>query len=94
MIKVISRSAAKEARDTRDRKLVRRNLDPGQHPFAAAREHQRAVVAAKLDRMMAKPFICALEGHKDALTALAAFRAARRFLTTWSAPFLDGVAGG
>eukprot|EP00629_Pelagomonadales_sp_RCC1024_P008730 CAMPEP_0119297320 /NCGR_PEP_ID=MMETSP1329-20130426/51014_1 /TAXON_ID=114041 /ORGANISM="Genus nov. species nov., Strain RCC1024" /LENGTH=436 /DNA_ID=CAMNT_0007298259 /DNA_START=45 /DNA_END=1352 /DNA_ORIENTATION=+ len=73
-IKVISRSAQKEARDVRDRKLVRRNLEPGQHPFAAAREYQRAVVAAKLDRMMAKPFVCALEGHADALTALAAPR--------------------
>ena len=48
-IKTVSRSAKKEARDTADHKYVRRNLDPAAHPFAAAREHQRAVVAAKLD---------------------------------------------
>ena len=70
-IKTVSRSAKKEARDTSDHKFVRRNLDPAQHPFAAAREYQRAVVAAKLGRMMAKPFVCALEGHADAVTALA-----------------------
>ena len=69
-IKTVSRSAKKEARDTSDHKYVRRNLDPSQHPFAAAREHQRAVVAAKLDRMMAKPFVCAMDGHRDALTCL------------------------
>ncbi|KAH8093334.1 hypothetical protein JL720_4458 [Aureococcus anophagefferens] len=62
--------AKKEARDTADHKYVRRNLDPAAHPFAAAREHQRAVVAAKLDRMMAKPFVCALDGHRDAITCL------------------------
>lgn len=70
-IKTVSRSARKEARDTSDHKFVRRNLDPAQHPFAAAREYQRAVVAAKLGRMMAKPLVCALEGHADAVTALA-----------------------
>lgn len=69
-IKTVSRSAKKEARDTADHKYVRRNLDPAAHPFAAAREHQRAVVAAKLDRMMAKPFVCALDGHRDAITCL------------------------
>ena len=38
IIKAVSRSAKKEARDTSDHKYVRRNLDPSQHPFAAARE--------------------------------------------------------
>lgn len=69
-VKVIARSAKREINGA-DPKLARRNLDPKHHPFAAAREYQRAVVAAKLDRMMAKPFVCALEGHSDALTALA-----------------------
>ena len=73
-IKVLARSARREARDSGDQKFARRNLDPGQHPFAAAREHQRAVVAAKLERMMAKPFVCALDGHRDAPTCLAAPR--------------------
>ena len=52
-VKVIARSAKREINGA-DPKLARRNLDPKHHPFAAAREYQRAVVAAKLDRMMAK----------------------------------------
>uniref|UniRef100_A0A0W0FW67 Putative snoRNA binding protein n=1 Tax=Moniliophthora roreri TaxID=221103 RepID=A0A0W0FW67_MONRR len=41
------------------------------HPFARARERTRALNAAKLDRMFAKPFIDALEGHIDAVEVLA-----------------------
>lgn len=48
-----------------------RNLDPNMHPFARARERTRALNAAKLDRMFAKPFIDALEGHIDAVEVLA-----------------------
>jgi WD repeat and SOF domain-containing protein 1 len=48
-----------------------RNLDPLQHPFARARERTRAVNAAKLARMFAKPFVGALAGHIDAVEVLA-----------------------
>ncbi|EEB86726.1 hypothetical protein MPER_16211 [Moniliophthora perniciosa FA553] len=48
-----------------------RNLDPNMHPFARARERTRALNAAKLDRIFAKPFIDALEGHIDAVEVLA-----------------------
>lgn len=48
-----------------------RNLDPLMHPFARARERTRALNAAKMDRMFAKPFVAALEGHMDAIEVLA-----------------------
>ncbi|KAJ7864961.1 WD40 repeat-like protein [Mycena olivaceomarginata] len=48
-----------------------RNLDPLMHPFARARERTRALNAAKMDRMFAKPFIASLEGHVDAVEVMA-----------------------
>ncbi|KAL9709330.1 Protein sof1 [Leucoagaricus gongylophorus] len=48
-----------------------RNLDPLMHPFARARERTRALNAAKMDRIFAKPFITALEGHTDAIESMA-----------------------
>ncbi|KAI6115352.1 WD40 repeat-like protein [Pisolithus croceorrhizus] len=47
-----------------------RNLDPLMHPFARARERTRALNAAKIERMFAKPFLRALEGHIDAIEVL------------------------
>ncbi|KAF8836998.1 WD40 repeat-like protein [Paxillus ammoniavirescens] len=47
-----------------------RNLDPLMHPFARARERMRALNAAKMDRMFAKPFVASLEGHIDAVEVL------------------------
>lgn len=46
---------------------VSRNLDPALHPFARSREYTRAVAAAKLERMFAKPFVASLEGHGDGI---------------------------
>ncbi|KAG6821211.1 hypothetical protein H0H93_004032 [Arthromyces matolae] len=48
-----------------------RNLDPLMHPFAKARERTRALNAVKMERMFAKPFVDALEGHIDAVEVLA-----------------------
>ncbi|KAJ3566793.1 hypothetical protein NP233_g6782 [Leucocoprinus birnbaumii] len=48
-----------------------RNLNPLMHPFARARERTRALNAAKLDRIFAKPFVAALEGHMDAIETMA-----------------------
>ncbi|KAJ1459552.1 WD40-repeat-containing domain protein [Pelagophyceae sp. CCMP2097] len=74
-IKAVARSERTETRQSTAEKMVeRRNLDPQHHPFAQAREYTRAVVAAKLDRMMAKPFVCALDAHADGITCLAAPR--------------------
>ena len=47
-----------------------RNLDPLMHPFARARERTRALNAAKIERMFAKPFVASLEGHSDAVEVL------------------------
>ncbi|KAF4613062.1 hypothetical protein D9613_011063 [Agrocybe pediades] len=47
-----------------------RNLNPLMHPFARARERTRALNAAKMDRMFAKPFVASLEGHVDAVEVL------------------------
>ncbi|KAF8153074.1 WD40-repeat-containing domain protein [Crassisporium funariophilum] len=49
---------------------ISRNLNPLMHPFAKARERTRALNAAKMDRMFAKPFVDALEGHVDAVEVL------------------------
>ncbi|KDQ06192.1 hypothetical protein BOTBODRAFT_121821, partial [Botryobasidium botryosum FD-172 SS1] len=50
---------------------VSRNLDPLMHPFARARERTRALNAAKIERMFAKPFIGSLEGHIDGVYTMA-----------------------
>lgn len=49
---------------------VSRNLDPLAHPFAKARERTRALNAAKIERMFAKPFVASLEGHIDGINAV------------------------
>ncbi|KDN52007.1 WD40 repeat-like protein [Tilletiaria anomala UBC 951] len=50
---------------------VSRNLDPALHPFSKPREYTRALNAAKVDRMFAKPFVASLEGHVDGVYSLA-----------------------
>lgn len=50
---------------------VQRNLDPNMHPFEKPREYTRAMNAAKLDRLFAKPFVAALDGHIDGIYSLA-----------------------
>ncbi|KAH8085896.1 WD40-repeat-containing domain protein [Filobasidium floriforme] len=50
---------------------LQRNLDPALHPFSKTREYTRAVTAAKMDRMFAKPFVGAIEGHQDGVYCLA-----------------------
>lgn len=47
-----------------------RNLDPALHPFDKPREYTRALNAAKLDRLFAKPFVGSLEGHIDGIYAI------------------------
>ena len=51
----------------RERHRVRKNPDPLLHPFERAKEYTRAVRAAKLDRMFAKPFLGAMDDHSDAV---------------------------
>jgi DDB1- and CUL4-associated factor 13 len=44
------------------------------HPFQGAREYKRALNAAKMEKMFAKPFICALDTHNDGVTTMAKSR--------------------
>lgn len=48
-----------------------RNPHPSLHPFQKAREYQRALTATKLDKIFAKPFLGALQGHSDAVSCFA-----------------------
>ena len=50
--------------------LVQRNYDPVLHPFEQQRTYTRALNAVKLERVFAKPFLGALDGHKDGVQCL------------------------
>ncbi|EFN52020.1 hypothetical protein CHLNCDRAFT_139585 [Chlorella variabilis] len=70
-VKAINRSEEGCTRErAQDVQKVHRNLDPALHPFEKAKEYTRALNAAKLDRVFAKPFLAALP-HDDGITCLA-----------------------
>jgi len=50
---------------------VFRNFDPNLHTQARAQEYVRALNAAKLDKIFAKPFLAAMSGHIDGISAMA-----------------------
>lgn len=54
-----------------DHYTVTRNPDPNLHPLQNAIEYTRALNATKLERLFAKPFLAALEGHEDGIYAMA-----------------------
>ncbi|CEG41590.1 glycoside hydrolase [Plasmopara halstedii] len=71
-VKTISRVEKEFTQEVQSDKLkVFRNYDPALHPFERPREYIRALNAVKLERMFAKPFVGALDGHCDGVTALA-----------------------
>ena len=71
-IRTLSRSRKEHTRERpQDIHRVSRNLDPKLHPFARQREYVRARNAVKLDKMFAKPFVGALDGHADGVYAMA-----------------------
>ena len=70
-VKVINRSEEDYTRErSQDLRKVHKNLDPKLHPFEKAVEYTRALNAAKLDRVFAKPFLASL-AHDDGITCLA-----------------------
>jgi WD repeat and SOF domain-containing protein 1 len=70
-IKLINRDEEAMTRErAQDVVKVHRNLDPTLRPMNAAREYTRALNAAKLERVFAKPFLAALP-HSDGVTCLA-----------------------
>ncbi|KAK4537925.1 hypothetical protein CDCA_CDCA15G3950 [Cyanidium caldarium] len=68
-IHVLSRSE-KELRQTTVAASTR-NYHPDLHPFERAREYQRALNAAKLERALAQPLVTTAEGHCDGVYRLA-----------------------
>lgn len=71
-INTICRTSKDFERETKfDLNKVQRSLNPNLHPFQKAREYQRAVISAKMDKMFAKPFIAALSNHTDAVACFA-----------------------
>mmetsp|Transcript_19126 Transcript_19126/g.34821 ORF Transcript_19126/g.34821 Transcript_19126/m.34821 type:complete len:442 (+) Transcript_19126:1477-2802(+) len=73
MVKVKTICRAREAYGqdtTQDLPKMSKNTDSNLHPFAKAREYTRAVNAAKLERIFAKPFVSALDGHTDSVMSL------------------------
>ncbi|CAL8086155.1 unnamed protein product [Calicophoron daubneyi] len=70
-VRMLSRNPSDFRRETADDIFkIPRNYDGLEHPFAAEREYVRAINAAKLSRMMAKPFLGALEGTTERMTCL------------------------
>ncbi|CAD8175617.1 unnamed protein product [Paramecium pentaurelia] len=53
---------------------VYRNPNPKVHPLAHAREYQRALVATKVEKIYAQPFLGALNGHSDGVSCIEACR--------------------
>ncbi|CAL4952629.1 unnamed protein product [Urochloa decumbens] len=71
-VKVISRSTDEFTRErSQDLQKVFRNYDPGLRSQEKAVEYTRALNAAKLEKIFAKPFIGAMDGHIDAVSCMA-----------------------
>uniref|UniRef100_K3WUS7 Sof1-like protein domain-containing protein n=1 Tax=Globisporangium ultimum (strain ATCC 200006 / CBS 805.95 / DAOM BR144) TaxID=431595 RepID=K3WUS7_GLOUD len=87
-VKTISRVEKDFTQEVQMDKLkVFRNYDPALHPFERPREYTRALNAVKLERMFAKPFVGALDGHSDGVSSIAT---SRKSLVA----FLSGAADG
>jgi WD repeat and SOF domain-containing protein 1 len=70
-VNIISRSTLEWTRD-RAGEIPRahRNFDPKFNPLMKQTEYVRAVRAAKLDQMFAKPFVGAMSGHHDTVQTI------------------------
>eukprot|EP00906_Rhabdomonas_costata_P025159 RCo036041 len=70
-VKVLSRSSRQYVPATPGEVTkLRRNLNPRYHPMERATEYTRAVAAAKLERVFAKPFLGAFSEHTDTVQCL------------------------
>jgi len=49
---------------------VHRSYAPDAHPLQQPREYQRAVVASKISKIFAQPFIDAMSGHSDGIQCM------------------------
>jgi len=72
-VKMLKRDPADHLRETKqDIHKLSRNYNPELHPFDVNREYVRAANAVKLERVFAKPFLGALDGHGDSVTCMVA----------------------
>lgn len=70
-VKVLHRNEEEFTKErAQDIKKVHRSYDPNLHQFQRAHEYTRALNAAKLERVFAKPFLAAFP-HSDGITCLA-----------------------
>ncbi|XP_008800979.1 DDB1- and CUL4-associated factor 13 [Phoenix dactylifera] len=71
-VKVISRSTDEFTRErSQDLQKVFHNYDPSLRTQEKAVEYTRALNAAKLDKIFARPFVGAMDGHIDAVSCMA-----------------------
>uniref|UniRef100_A0A1D1Y1F6 DDB1- and CUL4-associated factor 13 n=1 Tax=Anthurium amnicola TaxID=1678845 RepID=A0A1D1Y1F6_9ARAE len=71
-VKVISRSTEEFTRErSQDLQRVFRNYDPALRPQEKAVEYTRALNAAKLEKIFARPFVGAMDGHADGVSCMA-----------------------
>lgn len=71
-IKILQRDGADHTRSRpQEIERVTQNAEPSLHPFERPREYARALNAAKLQRLFAKPFIRAMSGHRDSVYVVA-----------------------
>ena len=71
-VKAIARSEKEYTRETKhDINQVHKNTDPNLHPLMKPREYQRALVATKMDKIFAQPFLGAMNGHSDGISVMA-----------------------
>lgn len=71
-VKVISRSTDEFTRErSNDLQRVFRNFDPSLRTQEKAVEYVRALNAAKLDKIFARPFVGAMDGHIDSVSCVA-----------------------
>lgn len=71
-MKAISRSTDEFTRErSQDLQKVFRNYDPNLRPQERATEYTRALNAAKLEKIFARPFVGAMDGHIDAISCMA-----------------------
>ncbi|CAH2077684.1 unnamed protein product [Thlaspi arvense] len=71
-IKVISRSVDEYTRErSQDLQRVFHNFDPSLRPMEKAVEYQRALTSAKLEKIFARPFVGAMDGHRDGISCMA-----------------------
>lgn len=83
-IKVLQRSDQEHVSAPGCPQRTYRNPDPQLHPFERAREYQRALKAVKMEKIFAKPFVKALDGHTDSIKCMGIARRAGAALVSGS----------